>query len=370
VEILKSAYFSKSYADARQRFVQAATLAGAEMSTHRLSVDSPHELTIDVAIIGSAGAPTLVLSSGIHGVEGFLGSAIQLALLARLAQSNSTVTSESKIRYVLLHGLNPFGFANLRRVNEENVDLNRNFHQSVTDFAGAPEGYAELNNFLNPQSPPSPWEPFRVKAIWNIWRKGLQALKQAVAGGQYEFPRGLFFGGTGPCETTRIVQQYCDAWIGPSQHILHVDIHSGLGPFGSNKLLLNETIESPLHAWYARTFGAEHIEAQAEPASTAYQGSGLFGEWMQHHFHSRNYRFVTAEFGTHDVIRVLGALRAENRAHHYSSETSPQFRRAKTELLECFCPKDSAWREKAIGSGLVIIAQGTTALSPQAADAF
>jgi hypothetical protein len=41
-------------------------------------------LAIDVAIVpGGASRSTLVVSSGIHGVEGFLGSAIQHRLLER-----------------------------------------------------------------------------------------------------------------------------------------------------------------------------------------------------------------------------------------------------------------------------------------------
>jgi hypothetical protein len=84
---------------------------------------------------------------------------------------------------------------------------------------------------------------------------------------------------------------------------------------------------------------------------------------MQRHFHSRNYRYVGAEFGTHSMIRVLAALRSENRAHFYSAESSPAYRRAKSELLECFCPTSLEWRHSVVESGLKIIEQGSRALS-------
>lgn len=314
---------------------------------------------MDVAILGPEDAPAIVVSSGVHGVEGFFGSAVQLALLERFSQGNAPQNN----RFVLIHSVNPFGFSGLRRFNEDNVDLNRNFLASVDDYTGAPDGYAGLNGFLNPVSPPSRYEPFKLKAIWYIWRMGFQAIKNAVAGGQYEYPHGLFFGGKGPCESTRIVQSHCDSWIGLSQTIAHIDFHTGLGPFGTYKLLLAKSTDSEF-SWYARAFGDEFVEAHDEPEGTAYKVSGLFGEWMQSHFESRSrvYRFAVAEFGTYDNIRVLAALRAENRSHHYGSPTSPAYRWAKQELLECFCPNVPAWRHQVVTSGLRIIDQAAQSL--------
>ncbi len=353
---LSESHFSKTFAEARQRFNDAAEAAGATIRSH--SIDAECELAIDVATLGADDAPTVVISSGVHGVEGFFGSAVQHAILVRLRQTRA----ESNIRYVLIHGVNPFGFAHLRRFNEENIDLNRNFLANDGDFSGAPDGYATLNRFLNPESPPSRFEPVKLKAIWNIWRHGLQALKQSVAGGQYEYPRGLFFGGHGPCKSTKIVYENCDAWIGPAEKIVHIDFHSGLGPFGTYKLLLAEDAKTENFSWYTDTFGTDCVEPLVVPKGTAYKVSGLFGEWIQKHFASRKYRFVVAEFGTYDVIRVLGAIRAENRAHHYGVENSEIYKSAKAELLECFCPSDDSWREQIIESSLRIIDQATHGL--------
>ena len=69
----------------------------------------------------------------------------------------------------------------------------------------------------------------------------------------------------------------------------------------------------------------------------------------------RNYRYLGAEFGTYPIIRVLGALRAENRAHHYSGPGQPAYEPAKRELLECFCPRSVSWREKVIEQGMRLI---------------
>src|SRR6185503_8493082 len=129
----------------------------------------------------------LVHSSGLHGVEGFAGSAIQLQLLDNLP----ALAPDTAL--VLVHILTPYGMAWLRRVNENNVDLNRNF-RGDEPYSGAPPAYAKLNSFLNPASPPSA-DLYYAKAVFLILRYGMAALKQSVVGGQYEYPKGLFFGG-------------------------------------------------------------------------------------------------------------------------------------------------------------------------------
>ncbi|MEQ1775249.1 MAG: DUF2817 domain-containing protein, partial [Burkholderiales bacterium] len=76
----------------------------------------------------------------------------------------------------------------------------------------------------------------------------------------------------------------------------------------------------------------------------------------------RRYCFAGAEFGTYDVIRVLAALRAENRAHHYCAPDSRAYLRAKEEIRECFCPASVAWQNQVIDAGLRVVDQGIQAL--------
>ena len=64
-----------------------------------------------------------MLISGTHGVEGFAGSALQVGLLDEGIQNE--LSPESAV--LMIHAINPYGMAHLRRFNEDNVDLNRNF---------------------------------------------------------------------------------------------------------------------------------------------------------------------------------------------------------------------------------------------------
>lgn len=352
---MNESFYSSSYEQASSRFIESATAVGATLNRYSLQIPNAatDEFTIDVATLGPDGAPALVVSSGLHGVEGFLGSAIQLAMLDQLKTN-----SAKNIRWVFVHAINPFGFDRIRRFNEDNVDLNRNFILNNSKYEGAPENYSRLDALLNPKAELLRYEPFLLKAMWNIVRYGMGALKQCIAAGQYEYPRGIFFGGAGPSQAMEVIRKNCNQWIGSTQTVLHVDFHSGLGAFGKYKLMLAAAAEQS--QWYERVFGHNSVEALED---AAYRATGTLGQWLQHHFADRSYRFVTAEFGTYGPIRVLAAIRAENRAHHFASEQSQSYQNAKRELLECFCPNDEQWRRQVVVAGLAILQQGVSGLT-------
>src|SRR5204863_8265439 len=181
-------HFAQSYAEARGKFLAAGEARGARRSRHVHPSErgaEGEELSIDLAQICDDRAPgLLLLTSGTHGVEGFCGSGCQVALLhddAFLA-----AVERSGIGVLMLHALNPYGFSHLRRANEDNADLNRNF----VDFSAPPatsRGYAEIHALLLPPTWPPPPESEHKMAAW-ISTHGEEAFLAAVSGGQYTHP--------------------------------------------------------------------------------------------------------------------------------------------------------------------------------------
>lgn len=339
-------FFPDNYAHAKNRFRDFAKQAGAVLSSHSLSYDQ--ELAIDVAIIDRENAArTVVVTSGLHGIEGFFGSAVQLAWLQQSIESRA----DHQARVVLVHALNPFGFANRRRANENNIDLNRNFLCDDTRYRGAPVAYSKLNSLLNPNSPRGPIDLFKLRALWSIATMGMPAIKQAVAGGQYEFPQGLFFGGKAASETKQIIHQNYKSWVDPADEVVHLDLHTGLGKSAACKLLIEHTQDDPRCEWYRTTFPAESVEPQAGSIGTAYETSGSLGSWLYQQFPELQLRFALAEFGTYAPLTVLAALRNENRNHFHSRDNES----AKRELLECFCPASPVWRKQVLETGVDLI---------------
>ncbi len=344
-------FYSPDYPTARERFRGAAARAGWLLEARDIGVAGPDgdALTIDVATSPDADSErTLVVSSGLHGVEGFFGSAVQLALLERWQ------TSPPPVRCVLLHGLNPYGFAWLRRFDDGNIDPNRNFLLPGEEYAGAPAGYAALDPFLNPRCPPSRWEPFRLKAMWMIARYGMAALRQAIAAGQYDFPQGLFFGGHGPSRTLQVLENHLPRWLAGSRTVVHLDLHTGLGTHGTWKLLIDAPLADVQRQRLVDWYGTDRFET-SDVSEVAYEARGGWGRWCTARGLADDYLYACAEFGTYDPVTVLAGLRAENRAHHWGKADSPATRQVRLRVKELFCPVSDAWRQNVLGSSLEMV---------------
>ena len=349
--------FSPSYAVARRRFRDAARDAGAVLEGIPLSGRGPDgkTLAVDVATVGAARpARTVVVSSGLHGVEGFFGSAVQLAWLQGVRAGRIAVPPGTAV--VLAHALNPYGFAWRRRANERNVDLNRNFLDAGEPYAGAPPLYDRVHGLLNPDTPPSGADFFVARAGWAVCRHGLPALRAAVAEGQYYHPSGLFFGGHAPEASTRMIRERFWSWTRDAGEVVHLDLHTGLGRHAGCQVLV-EPVHAPELGWYRARFDPARVVSVAEGG--AYAARGVMGAWLGRHAEGRRFLFACVEIGTYSSLRVLRALRAENSAHRFSTPGSVPYERAKRELVECFCPAAERWRREVLGRALEVIGQVT-----------
>ena len=350
-------YFSIDYVTARGRFREAAALAGGRLTALELAAKGPHgeDLTIDIAWFGpERPRGALVHSSGVHGVEAFAGSAIQLQWLN---EGLPEIPEDSAI--VLVHVLNPYGMAWLRRFNEHNVDLNRNFLGPDEAYEGASDGYDQLDPFLNPPSPPS-WGLFYPRAGWLILRVGLPTLRQTVAGGQYVNPKGLFWGGSTLEEGPRAMGRFVQDTLGDVEHLVVVDVHTGLGPFGEDTLLVHAADEEdPLFTRMHETFG-DRVSSMDPERGPAYRVRGAYNTMYPRALPTADVHFVAQEFGTYHVVRVVKALRAENRWHHYGDGGIDH--PTKINLRERFAPDDESWRKAVLERGSIVIGQALALL--------
>jgi hypothetical protein len=328
------------------RFREAGRRAGATLHELPLAATGPagESLAIDVAWLG-ARAPRRVLlqTSGIHGVEAYAGSAVQLALLDTLP----VIPVHDAL--VLVHVLNPYGMAWTRRTNENNVDLNRNFLTGSDSWSGAPSLYRKLDPLLNPASPPA-FDAFTLRAAGAALRHGFAPLKQAIAEGQYEYPRGLFFGGRELQPGPRIYLDWLRAHLAKVQHLFALDVHTGLGRWGEDTVLL----ESGVGATPVRELQAALRRPLVNPASgrsVAYTVRGGLGSALPVTLPATSIDFVLQELGTYSPLAMFRALREENRCHFYGGGPDHP---AKQRLREASCPAAPAWRDSAVAHGTAL----------------
>ena len=352
--------FAEDYFEARARFRQLVAERQAALDIVPVTARGPQgeKLTFEAARFGPAKARRLlVLSSGLHGAEAFFGSAVQLHWLAR---SPLLHRLPNCVGVLLLHALNPYGFAWVRRANEENVDLNRNFLLPGEDYTGSPPLYEEIYRAFNPTARPTRHiPPLFFRSLFTVWRHGMHELRHNLPVGQFEYPQGLFFGGKGPSETQDLLRERMPEWIGDAQEILHFDFHTGLGPWSSQKLLLDQLQPREVD-WWAAHFGREQIEV-SDLAVTSYPTRGSFGPWLKHLFAGRNYHYTAAEYGTYPPLRVMTALLTEVRAYNHGL-SNPRHAWTRDLLRETFAPASPVWRRRVVSQAFAVVEQGLSLL--------
>ena len=354
--------FSADYRTAKHGFCEKAKSAGGRLETIPLDARGPDgdTLGIDIAWFGAAKPRRVLLhSSGIHGVEGFAGSAIQLQLLSDLPALLPDVA------LIVVHVLNPYGMTWLRRSNENNVDLNRNFldveapAEPSRRFQIAFDSYSKFNSFLNPQSPPA-IDFYALKVVSLILKYGMPVLKQSVVGGQYWFPKGLFFGGKlhgnvvaleqGPAK----YQSFLVQSLPSAERVIAIDVHTGLGKYGEDALLVDQEISA-----LRQMFGGRVTSSDPE-SGPAYHAFGTLNAMLQRAMPKAEVFAVTQEFGTYSPMKVLHALREENRWHHHGAGTLDH--PTKRRLKETFYPHDETWRKSVLNRGRELLRQGLSNL--------
>ena len=171
----------------------------------------------------------------------------------------------------------------------------------------------------------------------------MRTLKQGVAGGQYDFPTGLFFGGKRLEEGPSRYQAFLAERFESARTVLCIDVHTGLGPYAVDTLL----VEPQDYPKLRQTFG-DRVTAQRQGPTYALRG-GIHPMIHKVCAHAEEVACIGQEFGTFSPIKVLHALRQENRWHHHGGG-SPNHE-SKTRLLEIFCPSDPGWREAVLSRG-------------------
>lgn len=268
-------------------------------------------------------AKLLILSSGIHGIEGYTGSALQSHFLKTKRSSGYGV--------LILHGINAHGMKHFRRVTENNVDLNRNFDVSDELFRMKNPEYEKLYSFLNTSCSRFLFYP---KAIGLILKHGMENLRRAILRGQYEFPEGIFFGGKTFEPQVNLVLDLVTEVARGYEEILLIDLHTGYGEKG--KLHLFGDRSPFIDPDYMKTvFGNLPVDFGQE--KDFYAVTGGFTVFLAKLFHGKaKFAGVVFEFGTIDSQKISGSL--ESLYRMVSEKRCPE------DFRELFYPSDPEWR--------------------------
>ncbi|MGE4335159.1 MAG: M14 family metallopeptidase [Pigmentiphaga sp.] len=355
--------FTPRYALARDNFLRAASRASGSLEHHVLPEYRGSEweaLALDAALIPSdrPGGPIVVVSSGIHGVEGICGSGCQVAtledadLLAKAARQG--------VDLLFLHAINPHGFSHLRRANEDNVDLNRNF----LDFADPPPdtnpAYAELHDLLLPTTwPPSPEVLQSLQAY--IARHGIAAYRRTVTAGQRSRPDGLFYAGNRPTWSNRMVRDLLRRHVATRPIVAWVDLHTGLGPWGHGEKIHAGPPDATALAAGRATWGADVVAAWEGDSASA-QVLGFLTLSARDECPDTELLSIALEFGTVPYDHFLDAVRGDHWLHRHPEAPPELAQRIRQDMVAAFYQDNDAWRGMVTAQSRVAVLQACLAL--------
>ena len=354
--------FSSTYPEARWKFLDAARAAGAQVA-HYLHPGQKgpdgEALYLDVAVLGRPDAPNrMVVGCGTHGIEGLSGSAAQTAWIK--GGGAKRIGPDSAV--VMLHAHNPWGFAHLQRVTEENVDLNRNFVDHAQPYPANP-GYA----VLHPGISPSRWDDGAIHGVFAALeafreKNGEQAFSDAYNGGQYSHADGVFFGGHRPQWSNEAFRQAVREHVAGAKRAGIIDLHTGIGPYLDHVFLCFHAAGSPAYERARAWWGERAVNRQGSTHKALAVYKGLLIDAFQSELPDAETTAVVIEFGTRSRQEMQRANMALRWLRCHGKEDADLAGPVHADYVEAFYPGDPAWREAVLAQSRVFLDQAAAGI--------
>jgi hypothetical protein len=357
IDLSMLTFFHETYDENRGQFRRLAASLQREFSDVEISkrivkseVDS--DLTIDAVYIPAQNEAKklLIMTSGVHGMEGFTGSAVQQYFMTEVLDGEVL----QNMGVLLIHAINPYGFKYQRRVSENNVDMNRNFHINKDLFAKKNEGYASIYHFLNPQRKVTAGyfrnSLFFLKSSYLITKYSMRALRQATVQGQYEFSNGIFYGGNDFEPQKEWLERLIAEKTNDYDLVFVIDIHTGLGERGKLHYLPGYVQELNSKTLLDTMF-REHTLEWPNTGKEFYMATGFFRQYVGSLISAdKKYIRIAFEYGTLNSQSIIGSIGSlhnmilENQGFHHGYENSKTENLVKHRFREMFFPSSEIWK--------------------------
>lgn len=338
-----SSAFSDTYAEAREKFIAAANEAQATITSYEQAEKGPNgeRLFIDFATVGPDDAENaIIIVSGTHGVEAFCGAGIQVNILS----NPDELAKYADTKIVFLHGHNPYGWAWLRRGNQDNIDLNRNYVDFSRRF-GSNEAYSEVHKLMLPDD----FDVSATNAIDSWVEEHGQAHFFTVAlTGQRIDPNGIFYGGLEHAWATKTVSKALPTFVKNQKRVCLIDVHTGMGGYAGALILHayepGSTNSDRFNDWYE-----DKVTNEMEGVDTSeieYDNSGAIATALDDLLPDHETLGVVIEYGVVDLRRTIDSLVADNWLHAKGDLGSDQAKAIKQENLDCLYGNTDDWKRK------------------------
>ena len=356
-----SEYFLTTYDEVRAHLsdrVEALEAEGVAVEYNSYAIDESDGLYIDNIYLPSKSEKTnlIVLTTGVHGIEGYIGS----AMLDVFFEEIYPTVDKDNTGILIVANVNPYGMKYMRRYNENNVDLNRNFIEDWDSFdLSSNKEYPKVEAFLQPEGKMGNafWHEagFYLSLAKEAIVSGAGTITDALLTGQYEYPEGVYYGGNGDEKSTAYLKGvFNDCLDSEYENIIHVDIHSGYGP-RYNMVIFNSVQDPTSEEDSKNQIGYDYIIAQ--DSDDFYVTFGDTTDYFYRLAKSKNsdktlystcFEFGTIGDGFFDSILSLKYTVDENRQHRFPTDNKITAEIVHQNYLELFYPTEAKWRTKTI----------------------
>ncbi|MCU0271242.1 MAG: M14 family metallopeptidase [Acidimicrobiales bacterium] len=356
-----------TYDECRARFRRVASELRLPVWSHTIDPPGPsgQRLAIDAVRIGAARPRrALTVLSGVHGVEGFLGSALQCRLVQTVVGRAASGTLPDDVAVVVVHAVNPWGMAWWRRQNESNVDLNRNWRRDTLEPAHN-EAYDELHPYACPDTAELPSvEALVVDALRLVDERGLAWVRDGITRGQYRHADGLHYGGERTEASNRFLEEVVTEHVGGVELALTLDLHTGHGPRGAVTLLSDQPPGSDQDGFLREHFGPDRVEATVDnPDATTGPKSGQIANGFRQLLGGAVAHATSVEFGTSADEEQLAATYLESWVHRHGDREDPVHADVVWAYRCCFTPDDPVWEATCLAAGADVLDRAVDAVA-------
>ncbi|MGI8314148.1 M14 family metallopeptidase [Halobacillus mangrovi] len=350
-------YFTRTYEQSRETFRNLLFTVKekwpkAELYTKSIGEEPDNSIDVIYAEGVSSNDKVLFFTTGEHGIEGYTGATVtHLFVEEYLEKINPETTG-----ICLVHAINPWGMRNFRRVTENNVDLNRNY---VFEPASVPEdineNYANENQIFQPNEKVKDVTKEKTELYEQLskgmMREGYSGIKKAKSMGQFEFEKGVYYGGSEEEESAQYIKTWQRKLLANYPRVIHMDWHTALGPPNEVTMVVSEHDERDEEEMKEQ-YGMENIE-KFTPKKVKGDSTNYFHKLNKEEYPDTYLFSALFEFGTFGTsrkaeLREFTTIILENQLYWEGAEKEEDRQWILEEFQNMFYPDDEEWRESVL----------------------
>ncbi|WP_270180762.1 M14 family metallopeptidase [Alkalihalobacillus sp. CinArs1] len=348
-------YFPESYEESRRTFRGhldkiKQKWPQAELVTEQIGKEVDNTIDMIKSDANASNDKVLFFTTGEHGIEGYAGAAVTHMFVEEYLDRIDPRTTG----ICFVHALNPWGMKHFRRVTENNVDLNRHYvYDSVPEDVN--KKFEKESDLFLPNGKIHDLEHEKKKLYAQLAKglakEGYSGIKEAKGMGQFQFHRGVYYGGKKEEEPAVFLKKVQHDLLSTYPRVIHMDWHTALGPTNELTMVISEQ-DSREQGDLEKAYNMKNIE---KFAPTKVKGDSTY------HFHklknedypdtylfSALFEFGTFGTGKKAELREFMTIVLENHLYWEGAENPEDRKWIQDEFRAMFYPKEQEWLESVL----------------------